>query len=38
MAQLNEFMQSIFNSLQPAVIVVDRELLVQVWSRRAEEL
>ena len=38
MAQLNEFMQSIFNSLQPAVIVVNRELMVQVWSRRAEEL
>jgi two-component system CheB/CheR fusion protein len=37
-AQLNEFMQSIFNSLDAAVIVVSRDLVVQVWSRQAEEL
>ena len=36
--QLNEFMQSIFNSLDAAVIVVSRDLIVQVWSRQAEEL
>jgi two-component system CheB/CheR fusion protein len=36
--QLNEFMQSIFNSLDAAVIVVDRELMIQAWSRQAEEL
>ena len=36
--QLNEFMQSIFNSLDAAVIVVNRDLMVQVWSRQAEEL
>ncbi len=36
--QLNEFMQSIFNSLDAAVIVVNRDLVVQVWSRQAEEL
>ncbi|MFW5473828.1 CheR family methyltransferase [Knoellia sp. CPCC 206450] len=36
--QLNAFMQSIFNSLDGAVIVVDRDLVVQAWSRQAEEL
>lgn len=38
MTELNEFMQSIFNSLDAAVIVVTRELLVQAWSRQAEDL
>lgn len=36
--QLNEFMQSIFNSLEAAVIVVNRELMVQVWGGQAEDL
>lgn len=35
---LNEFMQSIFDSLDSAVIVVNRDLRVQVWSPQAEEL
>lgn len=37
-ARLNDFMQSIVNSLDAAVIVVNRELRVQVWSRKAEQL
>jgi len=36
--QLNEFMQSIFNSLDAAVIVVNRDLMVQVWGGQSEEL
>lgn len=36
--QLNAFMQSIVDSLDGAVIVVDPDLVVQAWSRRAEEL
>ncbi len=36
--QLNEFMESIFHSLDAAVVVVNRDLVVQVWSYQAEEL
>ncbi len=36
--ELNDFMQSILNSLDAAVIVVSSELLVQVWSQQAEDL
>ncbi|GAA3623851.1 CheR family methyltransferase [Microlunatus ginsengisoli] len=36
--ELNDFMQSILGSLDAAVIVVDAELRVQVWTRQAEEL
>lgn len=36
--QANDFMQSVFNSLGGAVIVVGRNLVVQGWSRQAEEL
>lgn len=36
--QLNEFMQSIFNSLNAAVIVVNDALVVQAWSRQAVDL
>jgi two-component system, chemotaxis family, CheB/CheR fusion protein len=35
---LNAFMQSILGSLQAAVIVVDRDLIVQVWTHQAHEL
>jgi two-component system CheB/CheR fusion protein len=35
---LNQFMESILGSLGTAVIVVSREMLVQVWNRQAEEL
>ena len=35
---LNAFMQSILGSLDAAVIVVDRDLVVQVWTRQAQEL
>jgi two-component system CheB/CheR fusion protein len=35
---LNAFMQSILGSLEAAVVVVDRELVVQVWTRQAQEL
>lgn len=34
----NDFTQAILDSLDAAVIVVDRDLVVQVWSRQAEEL
>jgi two-component system CheB/CheR fusion protein len=37
-SDLNAFMQSILGSLQAAVIVVDRELRVQVWTQQAHEL
>jgi two-component system CheB/CheR fusion protein len=36
--QLNDFMQSILDSLDAAVIVVNSDLVVEVWSRQAEEL
>ena len=36
--QLNHFLESILGSLQSAVIVLDREMQVQAWSRQAEEL
>jgi two-component system, chemotaxis family, CheB/CheR fusion protein len=35
---LNDFMQSILGSLDAAVIVVDPQLRVQVWTQQAEEL
>lgn len=35
---LNAFMESILGSLGAAVIVVDREQVVQVWNRQAEDL
>ncbi len=38
LSDLNAFMGSILGSLEPAVIVVDRELFVQVWTRHAREL
>ena len=36
--EANGFMQAILDSLDAAVIVVDRDLIVQVWSQQAEEL
>jgi len=36
--EANGFMQAILDSLDTAVIVVDGDLVVQVWSRQAEEL
>jgi two-component system, chemotaxis family, CheB/CheR fusion protein len=35
---LNAFMESILGSLEAAVIVLDRDLMVQVWTRQAHEL
>jgi two-component system CheB/CheR fusion protein len=37
-SSLNEFMESILGSLGATVIVVDRDLVVQVWNRQAEDL
>jgi len=36
--EASDFMQAILDSLDAAVIVVDRALVVQVWSRQAEDL
>jgi two-component system, chemotaxis family, CheB/CheR fusion protein len=36
--QLNQFMEAIFTSLRAGVTVVDRDLRVQVWNTRAEDL
>jgi two-component system, chemotaxis family, CheB/CheR fusion protein len=38
LSDLNEFLDSILGSLQHAVVVVDKELRVQGWNRRAEDL
>jgi two-component system, chemotaxis family, CheB/CheR fusion protein len=35
---LNAFMESILGSLEAAVLVLDRDLVVQVWTRQAQEL
>jgi two-component system CheB/CheR fusion protein len=37
-SSLNRFMESILGSLGAAVIVVNREMIVQVWNRQAEDL
>jgi two-component system CheB/CheR fusion protein len=37
-SSLNRFMESILGSLGAAVIVVNREMIIQVWNREAEEL
>ncbi len=37
-SDLNAFMQSILGSLQAGVVVLDRQLVVQVWTRQAQEL
>jgi two-component system CheB/CheR fusion protein len=36
--ELNAFMESILGSLEAAVIVLDRDLAVQVWTQQAHEL
>jgi two-component system CheB/CheR fusion protein len=36
--QANAFMESILTSVEAGVVVLDRELRVQVWNRRAEDL
>jgi two-component system CheB/CheR fusion protein len=38
LAELNAFLESILTSLKSAVAVVDRDLHVRKWSRRAEDL
>jgi len=38
MDQLNVFMDSVLKNLRVAVAVVDRELRVQVWNSRAEDM
>jgi two-component system CheB/CheR fusion protein len=35
---LNHFMESVLTSLGAAVVVVSRDMIVQVWNRQAEEL
>jgi two-component system, chemotaxis family, CheB/CheR fusion protein len=35
---LNAFKESILGSLEAAMIVLDRDLIVQVWTRQAHEL
>jgi two-component system CheB/CheR fusion protein len=37
-SSLNQFMESILSSLGAAVVVVSREMIVQVWNRQAEDL
>jgi two-component system CheB/CheR fusion protein len=37
-SSLNHFMESILGSLGAAVIVVNRDMIVQVWNRQAEDL
>jgi two-component system CheB/CheR fusion protein len=37
-SSLNSFMESILGSLGAAVIVVSREMIIQVWNRQAEDL
>jgi two-component system CheB/CheR fusion protein len=37
-SSLNRFMESILGSLGAAVVVVSREMIVQVWNRQAEDL
>jgi two-component system, chemotaxis family, CheB/CheR fusion protein len=36
--ELNAFLESVLTSLQAAIVVVDREMLVLAWNRGAEEL
>jgi two-component system CheB/CheR fusion protein len=36
--ELNAFMSSVFAGLRAGVVVVDSDLLVQVWNEQAEEL
>ncbi len=36
--QANALLESVLNQLKVAVILVDRELIVEAWSERAEEL
>jgi two-component system, chemotaxis family, CheB/CheR fusion protein len=38
LSSLNHFMESILGSLGAGVIVVNRELIVQVWNRQAEDM
>ena len=37
-SQLNRFTQSILSSLEAAVVVLDRDLTVRVWTRQAQNL
>jgi two-component system CheB/CheR fusion protein len=37
-SSLNQFMESILGSLGAAVIVVNRDMIIQVWNRHAEDL
>jgi two-component system CheB/CheR fusion protein len=36
--ELNSFLESILTSLQSAVIVVDRDVRIQIWNQQAAEL
>lgn len=35
---INQFMESILGSLRAGVVVVDRDLLVKVWNKQAEDM
>jgi two-component system CheB/CheR fusion protein len=37
-SSLNHFMESILGSLGAAVVVINRDMIVQVWNRQAEDL
>lgn len=37
-SSLNNFMESILSSLGAAVVVVNREMIIQVWNAQAEDL
>ncbi|MFI7589156.1 CheR family methyltransferase [Spongisporangium articulatum] len=37
-SELNAFMESVLTAMQAGVVVVDRDLQVQVWNARSEEL
>ena len=36
--QVNGFLESILTSLRSAVVVVNRDLLIQIWNNKAEDL
>lgn len=36
--QINDFMESILSSLHSCVVVIDPEMHIQVWNRKAEDL
>jgi two-component system CheB/CheR fusion protein len=37
-SSLNSFMEAVLGSLRAGVVVVNREMIIQLWNRRAEDL